>query len=115
MTDKPLLDEMYPARLAEWLGEHGHDVRAVVHTPELVGVDDATVLDAATAGGRCLVTENVRDFAVLVRHMRHAGVLFVNAKRWPRTRNGIGPLVNALDKTIANGQIPGADEVAWLS
>lgn len=76
-----LLDEMYPPMLADALHDKGHDVLAIAASAELVGSDDATVLDVATGDGRCLVTENVRDFAMLVRHTSHAGVLFVHARR----------------------------------
>ena len=50
--------------LADMLRDKGHDVRAVAASAELAGADDATVLGPATADGRCLLTENVRDFAV---------------------------------------------------
>jgi hypothetical protein len=76
---------VHPPALAEALYGKGHDVMAVAALPELVGADDPIVLDAATAAQRCLVTENIRDFAVLVRQTRHAGMLFVHPKRWPRT------------------------------
>lgn len=115
MTVRLLLDEMYPPRLAELLRQHGHDVLAAVAVPELVGIDDPALLDAATADGRCLVTENVRDFAVLLRHVDHAGVLFVHGRRWPRTRDGIHRLAVALDKAISDGQVPGSNVVGWLT
>jgi Domain of unknown function (DUF5615) len=54
--------------LADALCDKGHDVLAVAASAELVGSDDATVLDMATGDGRCLFTESVRDFAMLVRH-----------------------------------------------
>ncbi|MGH3905832.1 MAG: DUF5615 family PIN-like protein [Pseudonocardiaceae bacterium] len=74
----------------------GHDVIAVAASVELAGSADVTILDVATADGRCLVTENVRDFTVLVRHTSHGGVLFVHARRWPRTRAGLHALAAAL-------------------
>ncbi|WP_245645584.1 DUF5615 family PIN-like protein [Pseudonocardia acaciae] len=109
-----LLDEMYPAALADLLRERGHDVHAVSGS-ELAGSDDAAVLDAATAEHRCLVTENVRDFAVLTRHAGHAGVLFVHGRRWPRTPAGIPRLAAALHAAIAQGRMPGKDDIGWLS
>ena len=115
MTVRLLLDEMYPPRLAELLRQLGHDVVAVVAVPELVGADDHTVLDAAAAEGRCVVTENVRDFAVLIGHMAHAGVLFVHGRRWSRGPAGIQHLVAALDKAISDGHLPEPDGVDWLA
>jgi predicted nuclease of predicted toxin-antitoxin system len=115
VTVRLLLDEMYPPALAKTLRDKGHDVRAVAALAELVGRDDPAILEAATATGRCLVTENVRDFAVLVRHAGHAGVLFVTAGRWPRTRSGLPRLANALHEAISDGAVPGANEVRWLA
>lgn len=115
MIVRLLLDEMYPPTLADALRDKGHDVIAVAASAELAGSADVTVLDAATADGRCLVTENVRDFAVLVRHTSHAGVLFVHARRWPRTRAGLPVLATALHEAIAGGRVPGLDDIRWLS
>lgn len=115
MTVRLLLDEMYPPALAETLRDKGHDVQAVAATADLVGRDDTAVLEAAAAAGRCVVTENVRDFAILVRYMSHAGVLFVTAVRWPRTRSGLPRLANALHEAISNTTIPGANDVRWLA
>ena len=115
MTVRVLLDEMYPPRLAELLCQLGHDVVAVVAEPEFVGAYDHTVLDAAAAQGRCVVTENVRDFAVLVGHMAHAGVLYVHGRRWSRGPAGIQHLATALDKAISDGHLPEPDRVDWLA
>src|SRR5215475_399437 len=106
---------MYPPRLAELLCQLGHDVVAVVAEPEFVGAYDHTVLDAAAAQGRCVVTENVRDFAVLVGHMAHAGVLYVHGRRWSRGPAGIQHLATALDKAISDGHLPEPDRVDWLA
>lgn len=115
MIARLLLDEMYPPTLADALRDKGHDVIAVAASAELVGSADVTVLNAATADGRCLVTENVRDFTVLVRHTSHAGVLFAHARRWPRTRAGLHALATGLHDTIAGRRVPGRDDVRWLS
>ncbi|WP_019806897.1 DUF5615 family PIN-like protein [Saccharomonospora halophila] len=115
MTTALLLDEMYPPALADALCGKGHDVVAVAASPELVGADDSTVLDAATTAQRCVVTENIRDFAMLARQTRHAGVLFVHPRRWPRSRNGVPRLVSALDQAIHQDTIPAADDTAWLT
>lgn len=113
MTVRLLLDEMYPPTLADILCQHGHDVVAVVAIAELIGLDDRAVLDAATVDDRCLVTENIRDFAVLIRHTSHGGVLFVHGQRWPRTRSGIHRLATALDHAIFEKQVPCSNGSAW--
>jgi hypothetical protein len=115
MTSRLLLDEMYPPILAGMLRDQGHDVVAVAAMPELAGSPDEAVLDAATGDVRCLVTENVRDFAVLARYMTHAGLLFVSAERWPRTPAAIKRLADALGQVVATDQVPGPGEVRWLS
>lgn len=114
MTIRLLLDEMYPSALAVSLGERGLDVLAVVAFAELAGSDDATVLQAAAASGRCLVTENIRDFAVLARHADHVGLLSVNGRRWPRTQSGLRKLADALHDAASAARIPGPNEVRWL-
>ena len=114
MSARLLLDEMYPPLLADILHDMGHDVAAVAASADLVGADDATVLDAATTDDRCLLTENVRDFAVLARYTTHAGLLLANSRRWPRTRDGIPRLAAALHGVISSGALPGQDETRWL-
>jgi len=115
VTARLLLDEMYPPLLAGMLRDKGHDVLAVAGSTELTGTDDATVLAAAAADSRCLVTENVRDFAVLARHTTHTGLLFANPRRWPRTPDGIPRLAAELHDMISNRNLPGADEIRWLA
>jgi len=112
---KLLLDEMYPPTLAEALRDKGHDVIAVAASADLAGSDDATILDAATADGHCLLTENVRDLTVLGRRTNHAGVLLVHARRWPRTRAGLPALANAVHHAISAGRLPGPGEISWLT
>lgn len=114
MTIALLLDEMYPHTLARTLRDKGHDVTAVPTLTELVGRADTVVLDAARAADRCVVTENVRDFASLARYTRHAGILFVSARRWPRTRSGIPRLTHALHDALTEGRLPGPNELRWL-
>jgi hypothetical protein len=114
VTARLLLDEMYPPLLADMLRDKGHDILAVAASTEFIGADDATVLEAAAADSRCLVTENVRDFAVLARYSTHAGLLFANSMRWPRTPEGIPRLAAVLHDMISNGNLPGEGEVRWL-
>jgi uncharacterized protein DUF5615 len=114
MTARLMLDEMYPPLLAQMLRDQGHDVVAVAAIPELAASSDEAVLDAATSAARCLVTENVRDFAVLAGYSSHAGLLFVNSRRWPRHHATTKRLADALHRVLAAGQPPGPGEVGWL-
>ena len=90
-----LLDEMYPRRLADQLPAEGHDVVAVVELPDLVGREDTEVARWAREHGRVVVTENVVDHAPMDVG-EHAGLLLVNARRWPRTPSGLPRLLTAL-------------------
>lgn len=103
-----LLDEMYPPALARRLRGQGHDV--------LAALDDDDVLAWAARNNRCVVTENVSDFARLAAQgATHAGLIFVSAQRFPRTRYGLTCLADALDAVLAAKQLPGRDGVAWLA
>jgi hypothetical protein len=95
VTARLLLDEMYLPELARRLREDGHGVLAVGAIPELTGMPDAAVLECAYAEGRCLVTENVRDYAVLAQYQNHCGVLLLHAARWARTRSALPRLHKA--------------------
>jgi Domain of unknown function (DUF5615) len=113
-----VLDEMFSPEIASELVKRGHDVVAVAADPGLVGLPDEQVLEWATSQGRCLVTENVKDYEVLRRAAAaqgrtHAGLLYCSPRRFPRDRRFIGALVIALDKLIAARQLPGPDEVGW--
>jgi hypothetical protein len=115
-----LLDEMFSPEIASELVKRGHDVVAVAADPGLVGLPDEQVLEWATDQGRCLVTENIKDYEVLRRAaaaqgMTHAGLLYSGPSRFPRDRRFVGALVVALDKMIIAGQVPGPDEVGWLA
>lgn len=82
---------MYPRLLAEQLRDAGHDVIAVVEQPDLVGRPTIDIARWAREHQRVVVTENVVGFAVLDAD-DHAGLLLLNARRWPRTRAGLGRL-----------------------
>jgi predicted nuclease of predicted toxin-antitoxin system len=115
-----LLDEMFSPEIAAELVKRGHDVVAVAADPGLVGLPDEQVLEWATDQGRCLVTENVKDYEVLRRAAAaqgttHAGLLYSGPRRFPRDRRFVGALVVALDKMVADGQLPGPGEVGWLA
>lgn len=114
-----LLDEMFSREIAAELVKLGHDASAAAADPGLVGLPDEQILEWATEHGRCLVTENVKDFEVLRRAYAaqgrtHAGLLYSGPWRFPRARRFLGTLVVALDQLTEAGQVPGANEVGWL-
>jgi len=103
-----LLDEMYPAAVAEQLRARGHDVSAVTERPELRSLPDPELFAIAGDERRAVVTENVADFAVVVadadlRGVAHFGVVFVDPMKYPRGRRStIGRLVKQLDVLLAD-------------
>lgn len=111
-----LLDEMYPPTLARRLRDRGHDVLAALDVEVgLASRSDEDVLGWATRHQRCVVTENVRDFARLAPLMPHAGIILVSAQRFPRSRGGLGRLETALDDVLATKGLPPHEGVIWLN
>lgn len=100
-----LLDEHYPAWLAERLSADGLDTVALVaHRPALGAASDIDVLRAAVEEQRVVVTEDVRTFGIAMRAVPgHVGVIFCHHRRFPRTRQGLEQLRAAL---LALGQEP---------
>jgi hypothetical protein len=116
-----LLDEHFSPAIADQLRRRGHDVLAVAAVRELRHLEDAEALTWAVAKHRAVVTEDAADYLALhrlrlSRGEHHYGILFTNARRFPRSRRGIGKLVRVLDNLLRN--LP-ADEalradVRWL-
>ena len=103
-----LLDEMYPATLAEQLRARGHDVVSD-HDADyghLEGAADAEVFAAAIADDRALLTENVADFRrletdALGRDVPCPRIIFTTNRQLPRGQAGtVGRLVLALDAAL---------------
>lgn len=103
---KLLLDEMHSPLVAEQVRARGYDAIAVKERAELIGLSDPRLLDAATADGRTLVTENVKDFGPLHRQRtaageHHAGLVFTHPRRFPRSAsNHVRVLTDALAQLI---------------
>jgi hypothetical protein len=104
-----LLDEMYPATIAEQLRSRGHDV-ATLHDSDfrqLEGAADADVFAAAVDERRVLVTENVSDFRrlegeALARGDSTPGFVFTTNRQFPRGHPAtVGRIVAALDELLA--------------
>jgi Protein of unknown function DUF82. len=118
---KLLLDEQYSPRIAEHLRARGYDATAVVAQPALAGLADWRLIAAAREEGRALLTENVRDFLPIATELArtgtpHSGITLANGRRFPRSRDGTGRLVEALhDLLVAHLQDDAlADRVVWL-
>jgi Domain of unknown function (DUF5615) len=90
------LDERFSPRIARELVRKGHDVLAVAADPGLTGLPDEQILEWGTEQGRCLVTENVKDYEAL-RHAfaaegrTHAGLFYCGPRRFPATADSSAP------------------------
>lgn len=116
-----LLDEQHDPEVARQLLARGHDVGAVAARELGRSLSDPEVLDLATAEKRALVTEDVRDFAVehgrrLAAGLAHFGIIVTSARRYPRGRRSIGPLIAALDDLLRVNPAEDAlrDRLIWL-
>ncbi|HTD58409.1 MAG TPA: DUF5615 family PIN-like protein [Solirubrobacteraceae bacterium] len=112
---KLLLDEMYPATLAESLRAVDIDASTVVELG-LAGKSDPDVFAAAIERSCALLTENVEDFAhISAEHLtngdHHPGVIIALSSRFSRRPAGIDPLVTAI-RTITDQQLD--DRVVYL-
>ncbi|HET8662671.1 MAG TPA: DUF5615 family PIN-like protein [Micromonosporaceae bacterium] len=100
------LDEMFSPRIVEALRARGHQVVAVAERPDLRTMTDENLYAWATEQGCWLLTENVKDFRPIMlraQQAAHAGVLFTNARTFPRSRHNPGPLIEAIDAWLAKG------------
>jgi Domain of unknown function (DUF5615) len=108
-----LLDEMFPAAMADQLSAKGHDVRAVAATPVFAGLPDEEILIGAAKAGRALVTANIKDFMPIDARYRatgrtHAGLIMVSTKTFPQNRAYIAAVTTALNSLLtSNSGEPG--------
>ncbi len=103
-----LLDEMFSQKVAEELRERGHRVVALVERPEMRAMPDDEVYAWAAAQRCWLLTENIKDFQpiklqALQANAPTAGLLFTSSRTFPRSRQHIGPLVDALHAWLTKG------------
>jgi len=78
-----LLYEIFSPSIAAELRRRGHDVTAVAAEPQLRSMSDPELYAWATAGGRRIVTENVKEFRRLLMQEREPtgpGLLFTSVR-----------------------------------
>ena len=114
-----LLDEMHAPVVAATLRDRGHDVLAVVEQDELRALTDEEVFRWAIERGRRIVTENVKDFAPLLRRAEEMGqaaapLLFTSSRAFPRSRRNPGPLIDALDAWLRAAESSPPPLEDWL-
>lgn len=118
---KLLLDEMFPAAIAEALRADGHDVIAVQEDGTLRELSDAELFATAQRLERALVTENVKDYVPLdagahARTEPHWGLVLTTNQSFPRHRSRyIGALTRALGVLLCTHHGSSADSaIHWL-
>jgi hypothetical protein len=114
-----LLDEMHAPVVAAALGDRGHDLLAVAEQDELRALTDAQLFRWAAEHDRRIVTENVKDFAPLLRRVDEQGhaaasLLFTSSRTFPRTRRNPGPIIDALDSWLRAAQVRQPPIEDWL-
>ena len=112
---KIIVDEMYPATVAEALRAAGIEAITVADL-QPAGASDPEVFGAAVAGSYSVLTENVGDFArIAAEHstagVHHSGLLIALSMRFSRRPAGRQPLLAAI-QAIADQQIE--DRVVYL-
>lgn len=88
--------------VATELCDRGHDVLAVADQLELRALSDPELCTWARQHARRIVTENVKDFAPLLRQADESGqpatpLLLTSSRTFPRSRRNPGPFTDALD------------------
>ena len=115
---KLLLDEMHTPAVAEALRGRAIDAIAVTERDDLRGLSDVDLLHAATAEGRAVVTENIKDFAVLHRRVsatgeKHSGLVYTHPRRFPRSApNHVRVLADALTEFVDMHE-PDIESFVW--
>ncbi len=112
------LDHHFPGALADRLVEDGVDV-VTAHQRGWHTVTDEALLDHCTAEGRVLMTNNVRDVVVIAQRWAaegrsHAGLIFTDYARWPRTADTTGRFTDALRPLLDLPDDHRRDRVHWL-
>jgi hypothetical protein len=110
---------MFSDGIAEQLRKRRHDILAVVADPGLIALSDDQILAQAAAGGRALVTANIKDFIPLdaqykAAGRRHAGLILVSTKTFPQDRSFTGAIVDAVAALLSMPDGVGPDRVVFL-
>lgn len=119
---KLLVDQMWPAILAEQLRHRGHDVVAVLERDDLTHAADDVVFDAASRQERAVFTENVVDYAPLANaHLSRSedffGLVLTSDRAYPRGHpRTLGRVVRALDQYMVERPAGDAlrNRIDWL-
>jgi hypothetical protein len=111
---KLVLNEMWSSEIARQLRDRGFDVVAATEHPRRYrAVPDHEFFRRAQEDGRAVVTDNMRDFMLIVaerasRAEPHEGVVFAVRPTFDRARSGIvGDMTRALEAFLGSDPLPG--------
>ena len=115
---KALLDEQLSDEIAKLLRSRGLDVDAVTERDDLTERSDEDVFEVATAEGRAVVTNNIKDYrpiaAARVADGRgHAGLILIPSRR-ARTRAATGVLADAIAGLMLANEGGTANAEHWV-
>src|SRR5438067_10315913 len=108
---------MHAPAVAAGLRRLGHDAVRAAEQDDLRGRSDPDLLAWAAAKGRCIVTENARDYRRILQQAKSASqprpaVLYTSSKSFPRSRDHPGPLIRVLDAWLRAHPAPPPED--WL-
>ena len=115
---RAILDEQLSPQIAVLLRQAGYDVAAVADREDLAERSDRIIFESATAEGRAVVTNNVKDFRPLAAEWLaqgrvHAGLILLPSTR-TRTRNAIAAVAGAIENVLRDhpGGLSGSER--WI-
>jgi len=113
---------MYPRDIAELLRRAGHDAVSVHERQNLPSKPDPTIFATAQAEGRAVVTNNIRDYTVIVTAaarsgVAHHGLVLTSDRSLPRSRHAVGLYAEILDELMSANPEDDAllDRIVWLN
>ena len=115
---KALLDEQLSLQIAALLRQMGYDVEAVADRPDLLGCSDRSLLEIASAEGRAVITNNIRDFRPLAAEWLaqgrvHAGLILLPSTR-TRTRAAIAVLADRISTVLRDNPDGLSGSECWI-
>src|SRR5215470_4498052 len=101
---RAILDEQLSPQIAALLRKAGYDVAAVADRDDLVGRSDRVIFEVASAEGRAVVTNNIKDFRPLAAEWLsqgrvHAGLILLPSTR-TRSRDAIAAVAAAVESVL---------------
>ena len=111
---------MHAPIIAATLRDRGHDVLAVAEQTDLRALTDDELYTWARQHQRRIVTENVKDFAPLLRRAEESeqpmtAMLFTSSRTLPRSRRNPGPIIDALDAWLPATDATQRPTEDWLA